>query len=164
MLVREEQAGDEQAISTLTQAAFLNAPHSNQQEAAIVDALRAASVLTLSLVAEDEGGLVGHVAFSPVLIDGADYGWYGLGPISVLPARQGEGIGSMLMREGLRRLREAGAKGCVVLGDPGYYQRFGFTNDARLKLEGVPAEYFQSLIFEGEIPEGKVRYHAAFDA
>lgn len=164
MLIREEQPEDIAAIRLLTDEAFRGVPYSNQKEAAIMEALRSASALSLSLVADEDGALPGHVAFSPVLIDGADCDWYGLGPVSVQPGRQGEGIGSALIREGLLRLKEAGARGCVLLGDPGYYQRFGFKADERLRLEGVPAQYFQCLIIEGEIPRGKVTYNAAFDA
>lgn len=164
MLIRKEQPEDTAAIRRLTEEAFRSVPYSNQKEAATIDALRSASALTLSLVAEEEGFLLGHVAFSPVLIDGADCGWYGLGPVSVQPCRQGEGIGSALISEGLLRLKEAGAKGCVLLGDPGYYQRFGFKADDRLRLQGVPAEYFQCLVIEGEMPNGNVTYHAAFNA
>ncbi|KEX96141.1 GCN5 family acetyltransferase, partial [Brucella ceti B1/94] len=91
-------------------------------------------------------------------------GWYGLGPVSVLPARQGEGIGGKLIREGLAQLRGAGARGCVLLGDLGYYGRFGFKADARQKLPGVPPEYFQCLAFGPDMPQGDVAYHAAFDA
>lgn len=163
MLIRKEQPEDTAAICRLTEEAFRSVPYSNQKEAAIIDALRSASALTLSLVAEEEGFFLGHVAFSPVLIDSADCGWYGLGPVSVQPCRQGEGIGSALISEGLLRLKEAGAKGCVLLGDPDYYQRFGFKADGRLRLQGVPAEYFQCLVIDGEMPNGNVTYHAAFD-
>ncbi|PQZ52146.1 N-acetyltransferase [Ochrobactrum sp. MYb15] len=164
MHIRKEQPGDVAAIRRLTDEAFRGMLYSNQKEAAIIDALRLASALTLSLVAEEEGSLLGHVAFSPVLIDGTDCNWYGLGPVSVQPGRQGEGIGSTLIREGLLRLQEAGAKGCVLLGDPGYYQRFGFKVDEGLRLDGVPPEYFQCLLIDGEMPKGKVTYHSAFDA
>ncbi len=112
---------------------------------------------------EEDRRLLGHVAFSPVLIGGEEKGWYGLGPVSVLPDRQGEGIGSILIREGLAILRQEGAKGCVLLGDPGYYGRFGFRADQRLKLPGVPAEYFQCLAFGPDTPEGDVAYDMAFN-
>ncbi|TCQ81016.1 putative acetyltransferase [Ochrobactrum sp. BH3] len=164
MHIRKEQPGDVAAIRRLTDEAFRGVPYSNQKEAAIINALRLASALTLSMVAEEEGSLLGHVAFSPVLIDGTDCNWYGLGPVSVQPGRQGEGIGSTLIREGLLRLQEAGAKGCVLLGDPGYYQRFGFKVDEGLRLDGVPPEYFRCLLIDGEMPKGKVTYHSAFDA
>ena len=167
MPIRTEQPGDIDAIRALTTEAFATAPHSSGTEAAIVDGLRAARALTLSLVAVAGDGtgaaLLGHVAFSPVMIDGADRGWFGLGPVSVRPGRQRGGIGSALIREGLRRLRASGAGGCVLLGDPAYYGRFGFAADPALVLEGVPPEYFMRLAFGAELPAGTARYHAAFD-
>ncbi|MBR7651576.1 GNAT family N-acetyltransferase [Brucella oryzae] len=162
MHIRNETSEDAAEIRRLTDEAFRTVAYSNQKEGEIVDALRAAKALTLSLVAEEDGQILGHVAFSLVLIGGEDKGWYGLGPVSVLPKRQGEGIGSNLIREGLAQLRSLGAKGCVLLGDPGYYGRFGFKADARLKLPGVPPEYFQCLAFGPDTPEGDVAYHSAF--
>jgi len=166
MPIRAEQPGDIDAIRALTSEAFATAPHCSGTEAAIVDGLRAAGALTLSLVAVagdgTEEALLGHVAFSPVTIDGTDRGWFGLGPASVRPDRQRGGIGSALIRDGLRRLREGGAGGCVLLGDPAYYGRFGFAADPALVLEGVPPDYFMRLAFGGEVPVGTVRYHAAF--
>lgn len=163
MHIRKETPEDAAEIRSLTDEAFRNAAHSSGKEGEIIDALRAAKALTLSLVMEEDRRLLGHVAFSPVLIGGEDKGWYGLGPVSVLPDRQGEGIGSMLIREGLAILRQEGAKGCVLLGDPGYYGRFGFRADQRLKLPGVPAEYFQCLAFGPDMPEGDVAYDMAFN-
>ena len=163
MLIRPEQPEDTDAIRALTTEAFASAPHSSGTEAAIVDGLRAAGALTLSLVAIEGNEIVGHVALSPVTIDGAARGWFGLGPVSVRPGRQRGGTGSELIREGLWRLRENGAGGCVLLGDPAYYGRFGFANDPALVLEGVPPEYFMRLAFGAALPAGTVRYHAAFD-
>lgn len=163
MHIRKETSEDAAEIRHLTDEAFRTVAYSNQKEGEIVDALRAAKALTLSLIAEDKGEILGHVAFSPVLIGGEDKGWYGLGPVSVRPDRQGEGIGGKLIREGLALLRATGAKGCVLLGDPGYYGRFGFKADARLKLPGVPAEYFQCLAFGPDMPQGNVTYHTAFN-
>ena len=167
MRIRPEQPADSDAIRALTTEAFATAPHSSGTEAAIVDGLRAAGALTLSLVAveddEKSNEILGHVAFSPVTIDGAERDWFGLGPVSVKPGRQRGGIGAGLIREGLRRLREMGAAGCVLLGDPGYYGRFGFATDPALVLEGVPPAYFMRLGFGAEPPAGTVRYHAAFD-
>lgn len=163
MHIRNETPQDAAGIRRLTDDAFRNATHSSGKEGEIVDALRAAKALTLSLVADEGGAIVGHVAFSTVLIGGEDKGWHGLGPVSVLPVRQGEGIGGKLIREGLALLRGAGAKGCVLLGDPGYYGRFGFKTGPRLKLPGVPAQYFQCLPFGPDIPEGDVAYHMAFN-
>jgi putative acetyltransferase len=129
----------------VTIAAFLHAPHTSHTEQFIVAALRKSGQLTVSLVANADGAVVGHVAISPVSISDGASGWYGLGPISVAPEYQRGGIGSRLMREALRALREHGASGCVVLGEPEYYGRFGFRVDLSLSLPGVPPEYFQAM-------------------
>jgi putative acetyltransferase len=120
--------------------------------------------MTISLVAEADGVVIGHIAFSPVTVDGRNEGWFGLGPVSVDPDRQGNGIGSRLVLEGLALLKANGAKGCVVLGDPHLYMRFGFEQNPRLRYEGVPPEYFMEQAFEFPVPEGCVAYHPAFDA
>lgn len=162
MEIRPERIGEEAAITALIEEAFASAEHRDGTEAQIVERLRAASALTLSLVAEDGGEIVGHVAFSPVTINGQPAGWFGLGPIAVRPDRQREGIGDALISEGLAQLVAYGAGGCVVLGDPAYYGRFGFVADAGLRFPGPPAEYFQAMAFGGAIPSGTVSYHPAF--
>lgn len=162
MLIRPEAEGEEAAIRQVTEAAFAVAEHRSGTEAAIVEGLRAAGRLTLSLVAVAGGEVIGHVAFSPVTVGGEEVGWFGLGPLSVRPERQGEGVGSALVREGLARLRRAGAAGCVVLGDPGYYRRFGFEADPALTFAGVPAAYFMRLVIAGAAPAGAVVYQPAF--
>ena len=164
ILIRPEENRDIEAIRRVTKAAFAPMAYSSQTEAEIIDALRAAGALTISLAAVEAGEVIGHIAFSPVTIDGKDTGWFGLGPISVDPGRQKQGIGSRLMREGLSRLQAMGAKGCVLLGDPGYYRRFGFDTDASLVYEGAPAEYFMRLAFESPVPAGKVSFHEGFGA
>lgn len=155
---------DATAIRRLTEAAFKGVPYSDETEAQIVDALRAASALTISLVAIEAGDIVGHAAFSPVSINGAAGDWYGLAPVSVTPEQQRRGIGQALIRDGLHRLKSMKAAGCVVLGDPGYYGRFGFESDPELYYGEVPPGYFQRLIFTGPSPKGDVHYHPGFDA
>jgi len=163
MMVREETAADIPAIRALVTAAFRAAPHASGTEAAILDAVRAAGALKLSLVACDGAGdVLGHAAFSPVLIDGRDMGWLGLGPLAVRPDRQRQGIGGELVRTGLARLTTAGAGGVVVLGDPAYYGRFGFKATPGLRLPEVPAQYFLALALNGAVPAGAVSYHPAF--
>ena len=162
MQIRRERLGDEEAISSLVTAAFATAPHRDGTEAAIVEQLRNAGALTLSLIAEVDGHPVGHIAFSPVTIEGHHLGWFGLGPVAVLPDRQGSGIGSALIREGLERLDHMGAAGCVLVGEPDYYGRFGFVADEGLRYPGVAAEFFQALSFAGDKPQGVVAYHQAF--
>jgi putative acetyltransferase len=161
-VVRPETPADIATIHDVTAAAFLNAPHTAHTEQFIVDALRKAGALAISLVAEDGGVVVGHVAVSPVSISDGSAGWFGLGPISVSPELQGRGIGSLLMQGALRLLRERGAAGCVLVGDPAYYSRFGFKPEAGLVMPDVPPEYFQALPFGRSLPRGVVAHHAAF--
>ncbi len=125
--------------------------------------MQKANALTISLVAEADGAIIGHVAISPVSISGGSNGWFGLGPISVLPKQQRQGIGSQLMEQALSELKNKGASGCVVLGDPSYYGRFGFKVEPNLVFPGVPPEYFQALCYTSEIPQGEVAYHEAFN-
>lgn len=160
--LRRERPGDEPAIARVVAAAFAGIPHSDGSEPAIVAELRRAGALTLSLVAELEGELAGHAAFSPVEIGDGAAGWYGLGPVAVRPDVQRRGVGGALVRWGLELLRERGASGCVVFGWPDYYARFGFRREPRLVLPGLPQEHFQALAFRGEVPRGEVRYAAAF--
>ena len=164
MIIRDETASDAGAIFEITRLAFENHPHSERTEQFIVNALRAAGVLAVSLVAEMGGTVVGHIAFSPVTIaDGSD-GWYGLGPVSVLPQFQKQGVGKSLIRQGLSRLKASGAKGCVLVGDPGYYARFGFKNVPSLIYEGVPQEYVLALPLGKTQARGVVTFHQAFSA
>lgn len=162
--IRDEQNTDIQAIFDLTKAAFSEVQYSSHTEQFIVNALREGHQLTLSLVAEINNQVVGNIAFSPVSISDGTTGWYGLGPVSVLPEFQGKGIGAKLILSGLEALKDLDALGCVLLGDPNYYGKFGFKADARLILEGVPAEYFQILPFTNHIPSGTVTYDDAFNA
>ena len=162
MLIREETEKDFAAINALLSSAFETAPHSQKTEHLIVDALRESGNLTLSLIAEEDGELVGCVAFSPVKINGTNSGWYGLGPVAVTPDRQGMGIGSELIQSGIKRLRANDAGGCVVLGEPNYYSRFGFAPLPDLKLDGVPEQYFMAFALSDETPKGKVDYDPAF--
>ena len=164
MTISKERPQDIEAINRLTEAAFRNEEYSSHTEHFIVNALRRTGQLSISLVAAEHDEILGHVAISPVSISSGVTGWYGLGPISVRPDRQGKGIGSALMKAALQQLRQQGAAGCVVLGDPAYYGRFGFKAHPGLELPDVPPEYFQALSFTGELPVGVVKYAAAFDA
>jgi putative acetyltransferase len=160
--IRGERSEDATAIGLLTDAAFRGAPYSAGTEAAIVAALRSSRAFTLSLVASEDDEILGHAAFSPVRIDGVDRGWHGLGPVSVRPDRQRGGIGRSLILEGLDRLRSMNAAGCVVLGDPAYYGRFGFESDPALRYSDAPIPYFQRLVFTGPAPTGEVTYPPSF--
>jgi putative acetyltransferase len=164
IIIRNEIESDIKAISEITKAAFENLAISNHTEQFIINALRDANALTISLVAEAQNKVVGHIAFSPVTISDGSLGWYGLGPISVLPELQKQGIGKSLMREGLSLLKSLGAKGCMLVGDPGYYEQFGFKNLPELVIEGVPSEYFLALPFEEHKTHGTVVFHEGFSA
>jgi len=162
--IRNETDADAGAIAEVTVAAFKTLEISDNTEHFIIAALRAAGALTISLVAEADGRVVGHIAFSPVTIADGTPDWYGLGPISVQPELQRRGIGKALVREGLSRLKEMNARGCCVVGHPEYYRKFGFENMPGLVLEGVPPEVFFALSFDGHIPQGAVTFHDGFKA
>ena len=163
-LIRDETREDVAAITELTVAAFETLAISSHTEQYIVEALRAAGALAVSLVAEIDGRVVGHIAFSPVTLSDGTTDWYGLGPVSVLPELQRRGIGKALIEEGLTRLKLRGARGCCLVGHPGYYTKFGFQNVPGLGLEGVPPEVFFALPFDGHLPQGRVVFHDGFRA
>lgn len=165
--IRRETECDTPVIEEVTAAAFMDAEHAGHDEQFIVRALREASQLSVSLVAEDEATLaiVGHVAISPVTISDGSEDWYGLGPISVLPEHQGLGVGSRLMERALADLQAIhAAAGCVLLGRPEFYTRFGFKVDPCLTYPGAPAEFFMALAWREPAAAGTVSFHKAFDA
>lgn len=164
VVIRSETEPDATAISEVTVAAFKTMAISRHTEQFIIEALRAAGALAVSLVAAMEGRVIGHIAFSPVTLADGTLGWFGLGPVSVLPAYQRRGIGRALIQEGLSRLRAMQAQGCCLVGHPEYYRRFGFKNIAGLVCEGVPPDVFFALSFTGRYPQGTVTFHEAFNA
>jgi putative acetyltransferase len=164
MLIRSETELDIDEISNVTKAAFKDHPISHQTEHFIINALRAGNVLTISLVAEIDGRIVGHIAFSPVSISDGSRNWYGLGPVSVSPEYQRQGVGKALIYEGLKLLKARGAGGCILVGDPDYYERFGFKSFPELTHEGVPQKNVLALSFTGNVPKGVVKFHESFSA
>ena len=162
MIVRPETDRDVDGIREVNIVAFQGHPFSQQTEHLIVEALRAADALELSLVAESEGEVVGHIAFSAAAIGGSSAGWSLLGPVAVRPARQGEGIGRALVETGLETLRARGSCGCVLVGDPAFYRRFGFGQHAGVVWRGVPDENVLCLLMSGEMPTGEVACDPAF--
>ena len=164
IVIRDETERDAAEITDVTVAAFESMEISNHTEQFIIAALRSAGALTLSLVAEMDGRVVGHIAFSPVTISDGASRWYGLGPVSVLPMYQRRGIGKHLIEEGLSRLKKIGARGCCLVGHPQYYRKFGFENVTGLVHEGVPNEVFFALSFDGQLPQGSVTFHRGFEA
>ncbi|KGE01202.1 N-acetyltransferase [Rhizobium sp. YS-1r] len=164
MLIRTELPSDEDAIHELTATAFAPMPYSNGSEAPIIRALRSSGDLTFSLVAEEDGVVIGHVAFSPVTIDGVHGGWFGLGPISVQPERQHQGIGKALISDGLKRLKERGAAGCALIGNPEVYRGSGFESDRLLSYGDLDRRYVQRIVFSGPSPRGVLKFADAFEA
>jgi len=163
-MIRDEKSTDFEVISEVTFAAFETMDISNHTEQFIIAALRSAKALTVSLVAEVDGRVVGHIAFSPVTMSDGAKDWYGLGPVSVHPNFQRKGIGKALIQEGLSRLKNLKAKGCCLVGHPQYYRQFGFNNVEGLVHEGVPQQVFFTLSFDGYIPKGNVLFHEGFKA
>jgi len=164
IFIRDETGADVGKITEVTIAAFKTLEISNHTEQFIIVALRAAKALTVSLVAEEDGCVIGHIAFSPVTISDGTQNWYGLGPVSVLPKHQRKGIGKSLIQEGLSRLKNLNAQGCCLVGHPDYYRKFGFKNISGFVHEGVLEEVFLSLSFDEHIPQGTVTFHEGFKA
>ena len=164
IVIRNETHSDVCAITEVTIAAFKTLEISNHTEQFIIEAIRAAKALTVSLVAEMDGRVIGHIAFSPVTISDGTSNWYGLGPVSVLPVYQRQGIGKALIQEGLSRLKGMNAQGCCLVGHPDYYRKFGFTNMSGLVHAGVPQAVFFALPFDGHTPQGNVAFHEGFKA
>jgi putative acetyltransferase len=151
-------------IRAVIEVAFADSTHGLNNEPHIVEALRQAGALCISLVVEEQERVVGHVAVSAVVVSDGAQGWFGLGPIAVLPEHQRKGIGATLMREALGTLKQNGAQGCVLVGEPEYYGRFGFNSIPDLIYPGVPPKYFQALTFCESFPIGSVSYHEAFSS
>ena len=160
--IRRERASDVAVIGPVIDSAFAGKPYAAGDEAELVDTLRSQGALSVSLVAERKGTVVGQIAFSPAQAPGDATGWYALGPVAVLPPHQGTGIGSALVRAGLQAVIERGAKGCILTGDPTYYRRFGFTVSSGNAPPGEPAEFFMVKLLGGELPSGPIRFHEAF--
>ena len=145
--------------------ALLRAAFPGAVEADLVKRLRADGNLALSLIAEENGTIIGQVAFVPIALDpDPGYRIWGLAPISVLPHRQGQGIGSALTKEGLDRAKVAGIGLVLVLGDQNYYGRFGFDTMLAAEIDVAWAgPYFAGLgLIELHPPRGKATYPAAF--
>ena len=164
MQIRFETTTDIRVVHALNRAAF-----ATRAEADLVDALRASAQPIVSLVADDAGTIVGHILFSPVTLTGhQNLRIMGLAPMAVDPARQRQGIGSALVRDGLDCCRQIGSAAVVVLGHAAFYPRFGFVPASRFGIAceyQVPDEVFMAMELEPGIlvdRRGVIRYHAAF--
>ena len=162
VVIRRERSDDVDAIGELIRSAFSGMPYADGDEAELVGALRAQGALSLSLVAERQGVIVGQVAFSPARASGGAPCWYALGPLAVLPAHQRAGIGAALVHAGLEAISEIGAAGCILTGNPSYYSRFGFKLSPENAPPGEPSEFFMVKLIRGQPPVGPVRFHEAF--
>lgn len=162
MMIRLETAADHQAIYDLTRDAFAPMSFSDDTEPDIIDQLRDAGDLTLSLVAEDDE-IIGHVAFSPVKISNAEGVWYGLGPISVRADKQRQGLGTKLALTGLDMLRKTGAAGCVLTGNPAVYAPMGFLSDPELTYSGLNTKFIHYYVLNGAAPKGEINFSEALE-
>ena len=162
MIIRRENPSDIDLITDVAKAAFEDHSFLQQTEHLSICDLRTADALTISLVAEIDGRIVGHIAFSPVTISDGTANWYCLGPVSVLPDYQGCKIGTKLIATGLDLLRSMDGNGCAIVGLPTFFNRFGFENHPRLIHDGVPQEVFVAKSLNGCVPDGTVEFHEAF--
>ena len=166
MHIRPEQEADRQQIRIINTSAF-----ETDAEANLVDALRQCDIPLISLVAEEGNQLIGHILFSPVSLAESAHtpAITGLAPMAVLPAWQGKGVGSRLVKEGLKYCVEAGYVAVVVLGYPDYYPRFGFVPASRFNIKSeyeVPEEVFMLKDLKQSAltgVKGVIRYHEAFN-
>jgi putative acetyltransferase len=160
--IRPERASDSAAITSVIEAAFLGVPYAEGDEAELVTELRRVGALSVSLVAEVNNAVVGHIAFSPARPSDGAPSWYGLGPLAVLPTHQNAGIGSALLCKGLDALADLGAHGCILVGYPQIYSRCGFEQAPGNAPSDEPPEFFMLKLFEGRAPTGPIYFHEAF--
>ena len=164
MLIRAEKENDQDAVFAVNASAF-----ETQAEATLVDVLREQAQPIVSLVAENQGNVVGHIMFSPIILsENPDLKVMGLAPMAVAPEHQRKGIGSALVRAGFEQCRHLGFVAVVVVGHTEYYPRFGFSPSSRFGIDSeyeVPEEVFMAMELEPEALSGKtgrVKYHNAF--
>jgi putative acetyltransferase len=162
IIIRPETPDDYTAIHDVTKRAFAGRPYADGDEQLLIGKLRDAGAIALSLVAEKDGAVVGQVTFSPGVAADGSTGWYVLGPVAVEPAVQGEGIGGQLIRAGIAWLTTQGAAGCVLVGNPAYYSRFGFHLFPHFAPDGPHAEFYQMLPLGVSAPNMVVGYHPLF--
>jgi putative acetyltransferase len=160
--IRNEKITDQQAIYRITKLAFKDRPYADGDEQDVINRLRAVGALTLSLVAIINDDVVGQATFSPASQSDDSRPWYALGPIAVLPDHQSMGIGSALIAEGLQWLQERRALGCILTGNPAYYERFGFVLSPSHTPKAELPQYFQVKFLTGFRPQGIFGFHRMF--
>ncbi|MDH5736684.1 MAG: N-acetyltransferase [Gammaproteobacteria bacterium] len=160
--IREEEKKDIPDIRKVTALAFKDKPYADGDEQDVIDRLRDAKALSLSLVAIENGNVVGQITFSPTKNSDGSIPWFGLGPVSVLPSHQGLGIGAYLINTGLKRIRDFGALGCILTGNPDYYKKFGFVLSPDNAPKEEPIEYFMINLFNEVKTDGIFSFHEAF--
>ena len=160
--IRAEAKSDRRSIWALTKDAFAGKPYADGDEQDLIDALRGAGVLSVSLVAVEGGKLIGQITFSPATISSGVGSWYALGPVSVAPGRQGEGVGGQLIEAGISEIRALGAWGCILVGDPEYYSRHGFGLAPANCPDRESREHFMIRTLRGRNPEGRFSFHPSF--
>lgn len=162
MKICEPCSKDNAAIYQLIQSAFADKDFSSGTEGPIVDALREAGDLTLSLAAKRAEHLLGYIAFSPASVVDQSENIFALGPVAVDPALRYKGIGTALIQAGIKRLQAMEARACVLVGDPNYYRRFGFVGDCGLRSGSLPESFVQALVWGDPLGEGEISFAPAF--
>ncbi len=162
MTIRTERPEDNKLIANVIDKAFAGMPYADGDEAALMEKLRIHHALTLSLVAEVNGELIGQVAFSPARTSEYASGWFTLGPLAVLPAYQRQGVGSRLVEQGLAMLMQDNALGCILTGNLAYYRRFGFEPAPANAPEEKYAKHFMIKRLRGTWPKGRLDFHPVF--
>ena len=160
--IRDEAPQDHAAIYELTQRAFEGRPYAGGDEQDVVNRLRDQGALQVSLVAVEGLRVVGQITFSPAICSDGTAPWFALGPVSVEPDCQSRGIGSLLINRGLDIIRADGALGCILTGNPEYYQRFGFVVSPSLAPDNEPGEFFMVKYLAAEAAGGQFTFHPAF--
>lgn len=161
-LIRKECGSDCDAIRSITERAFDGMPYAGGDEQDVIDRLRSANALTLSLVAIVDGELVGHICFSPAELEDGSCPWFALGPVSVVPERQRQGIGTALIESGLAQVRKLNGLGCILTGNPKYYEKFGFQLAPDHAPPNEPVEYFMLKLLSAHPPVGQFSFHGGF--
>lgn len=162
LTVRPERDDDRHAVHDVTQRAFAPMSYAGGNEQDLINRFRDAGALAASLVAQYDGHVVGQLTLTPATAADSSAGWFAMGPVAVAPEMQGMGIGAALIRAGIDWLHDHAAAGCVLVGNPAYYSRFGFRRAPQLCPPGQPADYFQILPIGTAEPTSVVAFHPLF--